>query len=88
MNHLSRKSITNVFFLSILFLTLVFLFLNTIQVPLLAETAMCGEGSCTCTCIGGYCTCSAGPLEECMCWCSFPPDFDICNGKGGPEPPG
>ena len=87
MNRFHGKSKTHVFMLSILFLFVVFLLVNTIQVPLLAGTVTCGEGRCTCSCTGGYCDCVAGPGEECMCYCSFPVDFDHCGKFGGPEPP-
>ena len=86
-----KKEKKNVFLLSILFLILGFLILNTLQVPLLAETAMCGQGVCMCSCSGVYCECNAGPGDECTCICWLDPgfDFDYCNDeKGGPEPPG
>ena len=89
MNHLQKKSKTNVLLLSILSLILAFLIVNTIQVPLLAGSVSCGEGSCSCSCVGGYCDCISGPGEQCYCTCSFPSSYDYCSKfKEGPELPG
>ena len=90
MNRIHGKSKTNVFILSILFLILVFLIVNTTKTPLLAwGSVTCGEGGCSCSCTGLYCDCSAGPGEQCYCTCSFPFDYDYCNSeKEGPDLPG
>ena len=88
MNFFTGKTKTNVFFLSILFFILVFLVVNTIQVPLLwADTSSCGADSCTCTCVGGYCDCLAGPGDQCQCMCVFPPDYNFCYAGKNPEEP-
>ena len=88
MKHFLRTHKTNAFFLCILFIILVFMFINTIQLPLLAGSVTCGQGACSCTCVGCFCDCSAGPGDQCYCMCSFPFDYNYCNTtKPGPDLP-
>ena len=82
-----KKEKKNVLMLSILFLILGFLVLNTLQVPLLAAWAQCEDGVCACSCsapIGYTCTCST-MTNWCSCSCTNY-DWDYCSrNKGLPE---
>jgi hypothetical protein len=83
-----KKEKKNVLMLSILFLILGFLVLNTLQVPLLAAWAQCEDGVCACACSAPYgytCTCST-MTNWCSCTCDDGQGRDFCSrNKGLPE---
>ena len=53
----------------ILAAVLVFMVVNYISVPVLADSASCTSGSCSCSCSGADCECSASG-GTCTCECA------------------
>ena len=88
MINLIKKEKKNVFLLSLLLFLVGVLIVSTMQIPLLAGSAVCSDGECSCSCSGTACFCNTAD-NACECYC-YPYDFEYCNnnGKGGPEYPG
>jgi len=86
MIHFFKKEKKHFFVFSLLVLLLSFLILSTFRFPLLAATAYCKDGECTCSCSGSNCWCNAGN-NSCECAC-YPDAYDYCiNGLNPlPEP--
>ena len=85
MSHLLKKEKKNVFLLSLLLFLVSVLIVNTFQIPLLAGTAYCSDGDCSCSCSGSDCSCVSGN-NSCSCYC-YPNSHQYCNkSKAGGEP--
>ncbi len=70
------------FFLSfILTVILVILVINYFSPVLLADSASCSSGDCSCSCTGAFCWCIA-QLGHCSCNCSDG-GGSKCGGKSG-----
>ncbi len=66
----------NLILAAVLTVVLSLLIVNFISLPVLADTASCGSGSCTCRCVGVDCNCASGG-GECDCWCQAG-EYDWC----------
>lgn len=77
LKQIKKKSSSIIFF--VLVLTLIFMIIDTIPLPLHA-TIVCGEGLCICYCVGESCKCNHSPAG-CYCWCN-PGASDECVNPG------
>ncbi len=61
--------------------------IKTFQTPLLAASAICSDGECSCSCTGISCFCNTAD-NACQCFC-VPSNYEYCNKSGKmPDLPG
>lgn len=77
MKRFLKKERFHLFISLILVCTLVFCMVNFFQTPLLADTASCNSGACSCSCDGTDCTCTA-QNGSCDCSCEVG-EQDACD---------
>ncbi len=84
MTRILKREKKNVVILLLLSFILGVLMVSAFQAPLLAGTAYCSDGECTCSCSGSDCSCTSGS-NSCSCYCS-PNSYHYCNKSGGKIP--